>query len=57
MATQDDLNQKKTDALVALLTRVETLSAKPAQGQGTYDALLKTAQAYRQVAGGEQPRS
>ena len=51
MATQDDLNEKKTDAMVALLKKVESLSTNAAAGMGTYDAILKTAQAYRQVAG------
>lgn len=55
MATQEDLDTAKLDAMVALLESIEGM-AKADKSLPGYDSMLKTALAYRYVAGGEQPR-
>lgn len=54
MATHGDLDAAKLDAMVALLKSVEEAAKTNKSGPG-YDGMLKTALAYRYIAGGEQP--
>lgn len=54
VATEDEFNDAKNDAMLALLKRIEELANANTTTTG-YDAMVKTALAFRYIAGGEQP--